>query len=78
MDNDTTIIKHGIFFNSPPQFKCECGCVYETTSICVDILDRRGGPKGSKDAFCLANCPECHSRNSAHKYFTEEEANEER
>jgi len=69
MDNETKIIKHGIFFSNPVRFKCECGCVYDTTDISVNIFDNYGGPKGSKVASCYSRCPECLSANNATKYF---------
>ena len=70
MDSETKIIRHGMFFNNPVRFMCECGCVYETTDISVKISDYHSGPRDSKVAFCSAHCPECFSKNSTNKYFT--------
>ncbi len=72
-DGQTRIIKHGTFFNNPVRFRCECGCVYETTDISASFSDNHNGPRGSKIAFCLAECPECFSKNSTDRYFTVEE-----
>ena len=72
-DGQTRIIRHGIFFSNPIQFKCECGCVYETTDISVNIYDNHSGPMGSKVASCWAECPECCSKNNTDKYLTVEE-----
>lgn len=72
-DGQTRIIKHGVFFCNPVRFRCECGCVYETTEISVNIFDNHGGPRGSKIASCYAECPECLSKNRTDKYFTVED-----
>ena len=74
MDAETKTIRHGAFFSNPIRFKCECGCVYETTDIIVKIFDNHSGPRGSKVASCRSRCPECFSENYTDKCFAVEAA----
>lgn len=48
--NETVkIIQHGNYYNKWLRFKCDCGCVFETTRFGI-----------GHDYFC-ASCPECNN-----------------